>query len=100
MLIPDEKIPLAFLQYAADILGDTNKGLSGAKLMRELNGYAVEYEVHLPVPRLEGTAINKRTALLRNIEAFSPPQQYVILKALVRHPSFPPHPTPALSEKS
>ncbi|MBX8537205.1 hypothetical protein K5D33_21105 [Pseudomonas cichorii] len=89
MRSPDEKIPLSFLQYAADILGDTNKGLSGAKLMKELNGYAVEYDVHLPVPRLEGTTINKRTVLLRNIEAFSSSQQYVILKALVRHSSFP-----------
>ncbi len=39
MRIPDEKIPLAFLHYAADILGDTNKGLSGTKLMKELNSY-------------------------------------------------------------
>lgn len=89
MRILDEKIPLAFLQYAADILGDTNEGLSGAKLMKALNIYAVDYDVHLPVPRIEGTGINKRTVLLRNLEAFSPSQQYVILKALARHSSFP-----------
>ncbi len=89
MSIPDEKISLAFLQYAADILGDTNRGLPGAKFMKALNGYAVEYDVDLPVPRLEGVGINKRNALLRNVEAFSPPQQYVILKALARHSSFP-----------
>lgn len=89
MRILDEKIPSSFLQYAADILGDTNKGLSGTKLMKDLNSYAVEYDVHLPVPRLEGTNINKRTVLLRNLEAFSPSQQYVILKALARHSSFP-----------
>jgi hypothetical protein len=30
----DEEIPATFLQYAADILGDTNKGLSGAVIVR------------------------------------------------------------------
>lgn len=88
MRILDEKIPLAFLQYAADLLGDTNRGLSGTQIMKALNVYAVEYDVELPVPRLEGAAINKRTVLLRNVEAFPPSQQYVILKELARHSSF------------
>lgn len=93
----DDKIPFAFLQYAADILADTNKGLSGTKLMQALNGYAVELEVDLPVPRIEG-AINKRSVLLNNIQAFLPPQQYTILLELSRHPSFSLLPNPAREE--
>ncbi len=89
MRISEEMIPLAFLQYAANILGDTSRGLSGPKLMKALNGYAVEYQVNSPVPRLEGVFMNKATALCRNVEAFSPSQQYVILKELARHSSFP-----------
>lgn len=53
-----EKIPSAFLQYAADILGDTNSGLSGPKLMKALNEYAVAHDVQLAVPTLEGVGIN------------------------------------------
>lgn len=97
MPIPDDKIPLAFLQYATDILADTNKGLSGAKLMQALNSYAVEYDVDLPVPRIEGTT-NKRTVLLNNVQAFTPSQQYVILVELSRHPSFSLVPNPKREE--
>lgn len=85
----DYVIPVSFLSYAADILGDTARGMSGATLMKALNRYAVLHNVQLPVSRLDGTGLNKRTILLKNIEAFSPPQQYVILKELARHSSFP-----------
>ncbi len=41
----DEKIPAHFVQYAADILGDTSSGLSAANIVRATVAYAVEYDV-------------------------------------------------------
>ncbi len=84
----DEKIPAHFVQYAADILGDTSSGLSGANIVRETAAYAVEYDVNIPHPSYPFEAPNKRTALYENLMAFSAPQQYRIIKALCDHRSF------------
>jgi len=45
MLTPDERIPTTFIQYAADILGDTNKGLSGPQIVKVMAAYAVDFDV-------------------------------------------------------
>jgi hypothetical protein len=84
----DPSIPLTFLQYSADILADTNKGLSGANIIRATAAYATEYNVNLPYPTYPTDAPNKRTALYENLRMFSPGQQYRIIKELCDHPSF------------
>lgn len=84
----DQSIPLTFLQYAADILADTNKGLSGANIIRATAAYATEYNVNLPYPAYPNDAPNKRTALYENLKVFSPGQQYRVIKELCDHPSF------------
>ena len=82
-------IPATFIQYAADVLADTSKGLSGGNIVRATAAYAVEYDVNLPHPTYPFDAPNKRTALYENLLAFSGPQQYRIIKELCDHHSFP-----------
>ena len=84
----DDKIPAHFIQYAADILGDTSGGLSGANIVRSTAAYAVENDVNIPHPTYPFDAPNKRTALYENLMAFSAPQQYRIIKELCDHRSF------------
>ncbi|MDS4010471.1 MAG: hypothetical protein RKK15_03660 [Defluviicoccus sp.] len=84
----NEDLPATFVQHAADILGDTTAGLSGAQIVRVTAAYAVEYSVHLPHPTYPFQAANKRTALYENVMAFTPSQRYRILKELCDHPSF------------
>lgn len=84
----EQKIPANFVQYAADILADTAKGLSGQNIVRTTAAYAVEYDVNLPHPTYPFEAFNKRTALYENLLAFSPKQQYRIIKELCDHSSF------------
>lgn len=86
----EQGIPATFIQYAADILGDTNAGLSGGAIVKETAAYAVEYDVNIPYPTYPFDAPNKRTALYQNLMAFSPAQQYRIIKELCDHRSFPP----------
>jgi hypothetical protein len=88
MQIPDQAIPATFIQYAVDILADTTQGLSGADIVRATARYAVEYDVLLPHPTYPFHAPNKRTALYENLIAFSPSQQYRIIKELCDHSSF------------
>ncbi|MCA1376472.1 MULTISPECIES: hypothetical protein [unclassified Bradyrhizobium] len=87
-MLNENEIPPNFLQYAADILADTNGGLSGTEIVRETAAYAVEYDVPLPHPTYPFQASNKRTALYENLRAFSGPQQYRILRELCDHRSF------------
>ena len=89
MRMYEEKIPATFIQYAADILADTNSGLSGSNIVRATAAYAVEYDVGIPHASYPFDAPNKRTALFENLMAFSGPQQYRIIKELCDHPSFP-----------
>lgn len=67
----EQTIPATFLQYAADILGDTSKGLSGSNIARALAAYAVEYGVDIPHGIYPFEAGNKRSALYENLMAFS-----------------------------
>jgi hypothetical protein len=86
-LVPED-IPATFVRYAADILGDTEHGLSGANIISATAAYAAEYEVVLPHPAYPFLASNKRTALYENLLVFAPPQRYRIIKELCDHPSF------------
>ena len=84
----EEKIPATFLQYAADILADTNSGLSGGTIVKETAAYAVEYDAQIRHPTYPFDAPNKRAALYDNLQAFTGPQQYRIIKELCDHRSF------------
>ena len=81
----DGKIPAQFVQFAADILGDTSSGLTGSDIVKATAAYAVEYDVNIPHPSCPFQAPNKRTALYENLMAFSGPQQYRIIKELCEH---------------
>jgi hypothetical protein len=81
-------IPVPFLGYAADILADTSRGLSGNQIVKAFNAYAVEHNVNIPHAVYPFEASNKRTAFLENLRAFSPPLQYIIIKNLIDHSNF------------
>lgn len=83
-----EQMSPVFVSYAADVLGDTHKGLSGSVIIKALAAYAVEYGVRLPHPSYPYEAPNKRTALAQNLQAFSGAQQFRIISELCEHRSF------------
>jgi hypothetical protein len=78
----DRQLPTTFVAHAADILGDTNRGIIGADIVKLLRGYASEYGCQIPHPVYPFEAGNKRTALLENLQAFSASQQHRILREL------------------
>ena len=84
----EDRIPATFIRYAADILAETNSGLSGNDIVKATASYAVEYDVILSHPTYPFDAPNKRTALYDNLMAFNGPQQYRIIKELCEHRSF------------
>lgn len=86
-----EKIDDSFISYASDILADTNRGLSGAQIVKYCNSYAVDFGVKIPVTSPDfgkfGSIIpNKRTAMHKNLREFNGSQQFVIIKDLCELP--------------
>lgn len=75
----DERISVSVLSRACDVLGDTNRGLSGKKLIGYCNTFAVEHDVRIPHATYPFDATSKRTALFENVQAFSPRVQYRLL---------------------
>lgn len=62
-------IPPLFIQKAANVLGDTDNGLSSSQIVRLCSEYAINFNVEIPYfstpfPPEVG---NKRTALKKNI---------------------------------
>lgn len=94
----DDRIPAPFLQYAADILADTQHGLSGPAIVKVTAAHAAEHDIRLRHPTYPFDAANKRTALFENLRGFSGAQQYRILKELCDHPSLNATQTPKLHE--
>jgi hypothetical protein len=87
------KIDDSFISHAADILGDTNRGLSGAQIVKYCNSYAVDFDVKIPITSSDfgkfGVIVpNKRTALYKNMVEFNGKQQFVIIKELSELPAF------------
>jgi len=84
----DERITSAFLSEAANILADTQDGLSGGMIAERCAALAVDYEVDIPYPTypFPSTLPNKRTAFYKNLEAFLPDQRYAVLMDLCNHP--------------
>jgi hypothetical protein len=85
---PDERLPVAIVAHAADVLGDTNTGLSGTQIVQACRAYATEYGVHIPHAVYPWEARNKRTALLENLLEFKGTQQHRILRELCDHHTF------------
>lgn len=82
-----DKIDDVFLRHAADILADTNTGLTGSEIVKYCNGYAIDFNVNIPITSSNfgsfGSVIpNKRTALYKNLVAFNACQQFKIIKEL------------------
>jgi len=82
-----EPLSAQFVSYAADILADTDLGLSGSQIVRATVAYAVEYGVTVPHPVYPFVAQNKRIALIDNLMAFPDPQRYRIIRELCENPT-------------
>ena len=78
----NEGITISVLSRAADIIADTQNGLSGPKVVAYCNDFAVEHDINIPHAAYPFQAANKRTALLENIRAFPPRLQYRLLLEL------------------
>ena len=82
-----DKIDDVFLRHAADILADTNIGLTGSEIVKFCNSYAIDFNVNIPITSSNfgsfGSVVpNKRTALYKNLVAFNACQQFKIIKEL------------------
>ena len=82
-----EQIPKVFLAHAANVLGDTDRGLSGAWIAKLMSDYAVRFNRDIPYSSKFPMVVTKRSALLANLECFEPPEQYQIIRNLCEHPS-------------
>lgn len=82
-----EQLGAPFVSYAADILGDTNLGLSGADIGRLSAAYALDLGVTVPHPSypFRETVPNKRTALYENLLAFPEVHRYRVIRELCEH---------------
>lgn len=82
-----DKIDDVFLRHAADILADTNTGLTGSEIVKFCNSYATDFNANIPITSSNfgsfGSVVpNKRTALYKNLVAFTACQQFKIIKEL------------------
>lgn len=84
-----DDLPAVFVTYAADILGDTGRGLSGPQIVKLTAAYAVDYRVDLPHPTypFSKMGIKKRMALFQNLMAFPPRPRYRVIRELCEHPT-------------
>lgn len=83
-------IPNAFLSYAADILADTDRGVTGSVAVGKTIAYAARDGINLPHLSVS-SAPNKRTALFENLSALPPESQFRVILELcdreeVTHP--------------
>lgn len=80
----------AFITYASDVLGETNTGLSGSKIAEYSTAYAIKFDVDIPYNNypFPDSLPNKRTALRKNIMAFSKEQRFLVIKELCELPDF------------
>lgn len=78
----DDRISVSVLSRAADVIADTNRGLSGTKLISYCNTFAVDHDIRIPHTAYPFQAGNKRTALFENLCAFPPHIQYSLIMGL------------------
>ena len=64
----------AFLNHASSIIADTNTGLSGSVIAKTCAAFAVDHDVDIPYGSypFHPEPGNKRIALQKNLERFSP----------------------------
>lgn len=84
------RIDPAFLTHAANVLADTESGLSSREICEYFAKYAVTYNVSIPFPQypFPKGAPNKRTAFLQNISKFSESEKFLIIKELCQLDKF------------
>lgn len=78
-----------FINYASEILGDTYKGLSGSKIVKYCNYFAVKHNIKLPYstyPFPKGTP-NKRYALNKNLMKFTKDGIYELINYMCDLPT-------------
>lgn len=75
-----------FVSYAADVIADTERGISGPDVIRFTVAHAGRGGIVLPHTSYPFDARNKRSALYENLMTFSAKQQYAILKELCELP--------------
>lgn len=78
----NDGITISVLSRAADVIAETNNGLSGPKVVSYCNTFAVDHDIRIPHAAYPFQAGNKRTALLENLRAFPPQLQYSLLMEL------------------
>ena len=62
-------IPTTFINYAADVLGDTDYGLKGSKIAKLFSKYSLELDVDTPHSEYPFNDLpNKRSALRENLK--------------------------------
>ena len=83
-----KKLDDSFITYACDILGETNTGLSGTKIVEYCNSYAITFNKIIPYGIYPNDAPNKRTSLRDNLRAFNAAEQFRIIKELCELPCF------------
>ncbi len=82
-----QQLGMLFVNRAADVLGDTNNGLSGPEIIKLTGAYALDFGVNIPHQKYPFEAGNKKGALSENLMPFSEEQRYRIIKELTEHPS-------------
>lgn len=74
----------SFIDYASDILGDTENGITTNQIISICNKYATEYNISIPHTKIyqkySQTFSNKRTALKENLQRFNDKQVFEIIK--------------------
>ena len=77
-------ITATFKNFSADTLGSTAQGLNGSKIAEFCSAYAIDFNLAIPFPEYPFPAElpNKRTTLRENLKAFSPKQQFKVIKEL------------------
>ena len=83
-----KKLDDSFITYACDILGETNTGLSGMKIVEYCNSYAITFNRIIPYGVYPNEAPNKRSSLRDNLRVFSDVEQFRIIKELCELPCF------------
>ena len=77
-----KEISKEFITHAASILGETNSGFSGPKIVEITTRYAIKYDVTVPHNSYPFGMRNKKTALADNLNAFDGPQVFEILRMM------------------
>ena len=79
-------IPNIFIQNVSEVLGNTSDGLTTSQIVTLCSAYAIDFNIDIPYTSLplpqDGSVPNKRTALRKNLERFTPEQQFKIIKEL------------------